>query len=198
MPFKYNPFSSKLDEVNAAGGGADTGNRSYQLVSTTTVSSDATLEFTNLSEDLYLLVLKDLEFGDSFSSNRQISIRTSSNNGVSWDQTANDYFYSRDGKSSGGSTNSSTSITATEIQTGITSADTDNPGRRSYSEIFIANIGNASRNTTIFGTGYGADGDYGRFGAIRSAVQDDNAVQLDTTGSFIAGTCYLYKIVEGV
>jgi len=177
----------------SGGGGGSTANRSYQLVSTTTISSDSTLEFTNLSEDLYLLVLKDVEFGDQYSANRQIEIRTSSDNGSTWDQTANDYFYARDGKSSGGSTNSGNSVTATEIETGITSADTDNPARRTYSEIFISNIGDANRNTTIFGTGYGADGDYGRFSGIRSAVQDDNAVQLSTTSSFISGTCYLYK-----
>jgi len=182
---------------SGGGGGGSTSNRSYQLISTTDISSAATIEFTDLSEDLYLLVLKDLEYGDSFSSNRGIDIRTSDDNGTTWDQGDTDYSHAKSGRyttaSQGGGSNGDT-----KIVTSISSADTDEPAKRTYCEIFIMNINNASRNTNIFGSGWGADGDMMDFVGVRLTAQADDAVQLDTTGSFVDGTAYLYKIVEGV
>lgn len=235
MPYKYNPFTDNLDEVNSGGGGSSplttkgdiytystadarlgvgtneqtliadstqttgikwVGNRQVRLVSTTTVSSDTTLEFTDLSESLYLLVLKDLMFGDSFSDNRTISIRTSSNNGSTFDSGASDYSYEFYGRiPSGNQTGGSAS--ANLIDARISSADTDDPQRRTYAEIYIQNIGNASRYTQIFGDSYGADNDIMKFSGSRLAVQADNAIQLSVTGSFLEGFAYLYQIIEG-
>ena len=181
----------------APSGGVPSTDRREILISTVIASNDSTIEFTGLSEDLYKVVFKDVEFGDSFSSARKIEMRTKVQGGA-FENGATDYSYAWNGRSAGVGFLSEDSAGNTEIHLGLSSADTDEPEKRLYAEVFIMNIGNASRNTTITGQGGGTDGDMAIFAGIRNLAQDDDGIQFfANTGNVVAGIILLYKIVEG-
>ena len=172
--------------------------RRLQLISSVAASSDSTIEFTGLTDVNYLIVLEDLEFGDSFSDNRGITFRVSTDNGSNWDSGASDYRYTYSGVISGTGAQTGNDTAADQIETNISSSDTDDPERRTYGEIVIMNIGNSSRTTVIGGYGFGSESDISDFCGIRVTAQDENAVQMLTSaGSFVAGNIYLYQIIEG-
>lgn len=182
----------------SSGGGVPTTDRREVLVSTIVASNDSTIDFIGLSESLYKIVGRDILFGDNSSSNRTLEIRTKVQGGA-FESGATDYSWSADGRTSSSTTGASNAA-APEIETKMSSnLTTTNAGRRAYLEIYVQNIGNASRNTSVMGNGYGTDGDFVQFSGIRAVPQDDDGVQfLSSVGNFIEGTFYLYKIVEGV
>jgi len=196
MPFKYNPFTNKFDEVNSGGGGSSA-DRSTTLISTATASSDTTIDFTGLSANMYLLVGRDVMYGDSFSSNRYLQFRTRVQGG-SFESGASDYAWSATGRTSSGSSTSTNDSADSQIVSRMSSADTDSTGLRMYCEVYIQNLATASRSTSISGTCYGTDGDHVIFSGIRNADQDDDGIQIfSSTGKIEAGTFYLYEITEG-
>jgi len=191
-------YSSLAGAGGGGGGSYPTNYRGYELISTTTASNDSTIDITSLSEDLYLIVIKDMEFGDTFSSDRHIRIRTRVQGG-SFESGATDYASSCSGRTSSGTSVSGNSTGRDYIETKYSSADTDEPEKRSYGEVHIMNVGSSSRTTCVFGNFYGSDGDFVQFSGIRNAAQDDDGIQFySSAGNMIAGTFYLYKITEGV
>lgn len=195
MPFVYNPFTNKLDEVNDSG---STG-RVQELVETYPITgTPATIEINDLSDSLYLFVFRDLIFGDTASSDRRMNIRVSTDNGSTWKQAANDYNFAYTGRLNSGAIGGN-SVVATFIETAMSSTDTDtDTNTGGYAEIYIQNANIATRKAIIFGQTYSGDGDVSIFNGRYNTAAAVNAVQfLLTAGTFNQGTVYVYSITEG-
>jgi hypothetical protein len=86
---------------------------SYELISSATASTTATIEFTNLTSDFYAyrVLITDLVPSSSVA----FILRTSSNNGSSYDDTSGDYGYAGIGRTFGGNSRTSQSTGAIAI-----------------------------------------------------------------------------------
>lgn len=183
-----------LPTFQTATGGA------WTMISTATASSSATVDFTGLSSSysLYAIV-----FDEVVNATEAVTmyIRTSTNNGSSYDSGASDYLYCYHGLSnttyaSGGSTGS------TFIQMGHNAAGyaLDNPTARAAGIIYIARPSSAA-TCSIYGTlmhrydTSGAGVARWDFAGVRNTAADVDAVRiLMSSGNITSGNFKLFGI----
>jgi len=174
----------------AAGGGG-----AWELISTATASTSATISFTNLSSSyfMYLVQCDNVQGDTNFA---RLRMRTSTNNGSSYDSGSSDYAYRI--------------MSPTSSSVGVTSSTGDNEiilsrdqggnaANEKYSlSIYIMNP-SSTEYTRIYGFGNMQDDstDFFQqwFGGVRLSAADVDAIQFYyNSGNIETGTFKLYGL----
>lgn len=178
-----------IGDGTTAGGTAvaPTVTQQVELISTANASGAATVDFTGLSSvySQYFLVV----IGAGLSTTDTIAMRTSSNNGVSWDAGASDYNYQRIFHSA--TTISGAAITGNSmVLGGLSSVSGGN-----YLYIQMQNVGVAQRMMLDASTGIPGVGTQRTIGA-RLSTTAVNGIRLIALsgGVTITGTFKLYGV----
>lgn len=186
-------FQFSGHEVGSPGG--------FVYIGTFTASSSASLNITSaISSDYddYVFVLNNIS---PSSNGANLIMRTSTNNGSSFDSSASDYLYSvhLNNAASGESTSNSTSATSVLCASSV-STGTDKLGVSG--EIRIFNVNSTSRRkfitgqTSYIGSGGGTHLVSARIAGLRDGTESDiDAVQfLMSTGNISVGTIKIYGL----
>lgn len=159
----------------------------YELISTTVASGASSLNFTDLSNTYSEYIVISRNF--IATNNTAINVRTSTNNGTSYDSGTNNYVLSQMRVDTGG-TISGFTTQFTEIQTGFTW--TTNPN---YFRLHLVNAGISTYpivETTIGLTVPNAQ--HARTIGWRQSTTAINAMRVFPSAGTISGTFYLYGV----
>jgi len=168
----------------------------YVLIATTTISTDATVEFTNLSSTYraYVVVFSNVVPVSSGTFN----MRTSTDNGSTFDSSTNDYHYTNISLGAASSTITGTvSAVATTIQ--LTGAGTfhNAPSTGLSGTLTIYRPSDIAHTDITYELQYRVSGgdEHCSGGATRQAAEDVDAIQFYTSaGNLSTGEITLYGI----
>lgn len=171
----------------------------WSLIDTATASSDTTIEFNNLSSSYayYVVTITDCV---PVSDGQELLLRTSTNNGVSFDSGASDYRWSitrnQTGSGSDVGDSSDSQIDLTDSVAPIGSSTNEkaswviwiaDPSAASFTDIFFT--GNYIRDTGSFNSHFGG-------GQRREAVAVDAIQFLMSSGNIESGEFRLYGVTD--
>lgn len=196
----YNATNNELEFVTAGG------SQDWELISTATASNDATIEFTGLSSTYcaYKIIITSCK---PVSDNVGFFLRTSTDNGSTWDSTSGDYYwhntylvggvYSDNNEAAGGALGGSTNIGL------IAANNTYRPGNGTgeflNGEVTLYDTSAANYTYTQWDISYLEEGNTwaGRsLGAgIRKSSADVDAIQFRfESGNVSVGNFYLFGL----
>lgn len=162
----------------------------YELISTATASAASTVDFTGLSNSYSEYILVSRDFVSSASD--AMYIRTSTNNGTSYDSGASNYGWTALVVNTAGTVSGNTGA-GSGLIVGYTQASPD----INYFRAIIVNAGVATKpmidTTLVFNVG-GAYGYQTRTVGWRAANAAINAFRLYMASGTISGTFYLYGV----
>ena len=161
----------------------------YELISTSTASAASTVDFTGLSNTYSEYIIVCRQFFTS--ANALVGIRTSTNNGTSYDSAANTYGWSQMNVNTGGAAGGWTGQ-GTEIACGYTGSGSE----IDYMRIHLVNAGVATRPMfdVVVGLQQTSYGQTARTIGWRQATTAINAIRIFMSSGTITGTFYLYGV----
>lgn len=161
----------------------------YELISTSTASAASTVDFTGLSNTYSEYIIVCRQFFTS--ANALVGIRTSTNNGTSYDSAANTYGWSQMNVNTGGTAGGWTGQ-GTEIACGYTGSGSE----IDYMRIHLVNAGVATRPMfdVVVGLQQTSYGQTARTIGWRQATTAINAIRIFMSSGTITGTFYLYGV----
>lgn len=175
-------------------------NAEYVKISTTSASNSTSVDFTGLSSTYHLYIVEITDFTPA-TDGTILWLRTSSDNGVTYDDSSGDYTYNAYGADNSGDLRSDGSTSATEIQILGRSADTlGNAANETHSiQIWLFNPSSASFTKAIgIGTFIQTNGNcfYQVTSGQRKEAAAVNAIRLMmNSGNITSGTFTLYGVL---
>lgn len=161
----------------------------YELISTTVASGASTIDFTNLSNTYAEYVIVSRNF--TASANALLQMRTSTNNGTSYDNAANTYGWSFLQVNTGAGVSGWTGQ-GTEMPIGYTASGSE----VNFFRAAVSNAGVATKAMVdaVIGLQQAAYGQTARTVAWRNSSTAVNAVRILISSGTLSGTFYLYGV----
>ena len=180
-----------LPTWQAAGGGGGTGD--WELITSSSPSSATSVDFTGLSSSYVAYeIVFDIEVGTN---NANLNLRTSTDNGSTWDSGASDYDYAFDGFLTTGGSTSTNSAGAAQISMALFISNA--AGHGCSGKIRVVNPA-GTRETNLH---YEAVYDYGFGGVIgatglgkRNSAADVDGIRLLPSSGNFTGEVRLYGL----
>lgn len=173
------------------------------LLATRTASASATLDFTEFNNAVYRRYEFELENVLPATDDVSLFLRTSTNGGTSYSNTAGDYYWSLTGMNGTAATSSAVASAGGIVLTSNTAGERMGNAAGEYGAsgiVRIFNAGNASSATDVQShvSYYNTATAYSQYvgAGVRAAAADVDAVRfLMTIGNIASGTIRMYGIV---